>query len=101
MYSAVRLAGVSLKKKYYYYSAPSRSLLRGTPWPATAKRDDFSYWQKADILLRGSKRSSSGSPFQVEGSTIEEARHCLRDMRARGTRTSLLAVERRDRWEAK
>ena len=34
-------------------------------------RDDFSCWQKAAILLRGSKRSSSGSPFQVEGPTIE------------------------------
>ena len=56
-------------------------------------RDDFSCWQKAAILLRGSKRSSSGSPFQVEGPTIEKARCCLRDERTRRKRSSPLAEE--------
>jgi hypothetical protein len=64
-------------------------------------RDDLSSWEKAPILLRGSKRSSSGSPFWVEGPTIEKARCCLRDERARGTRSSPLAEERRARRDMK
>jgi len=49
----------------------------------------------AGILARGSKRSSSGSLFQVEGSMIEKARRCLRDEWAQGTRSSRLTEERR------
>ena len=43
-------------------------------------REDIRSCQKAGILLRGIKRSSSGSPFQVEDPTIEKARRCQRDM---------------------
>ena len=80
------------------YIAP----LQGTysealPAQPRLNREDLSRRQKAGILLRGIKRSSSGSPFQVEGPTIEKARRCLRHERARGTRSSPLAEERRAR----
>src|SRR5678815_2969190 len=47
-------------------------------------REDLRRQQKAGILLRGIKQSSSGSPFPVDGPTIEKARRCLRYKRTRG-----------------
>src|SRR6218665_1647301 len=64
------------------------------------KRNVLRSLQKEDTLFRGSKRSVRGSSFQVEGAITEKARRCLSEERARGTKSSTRAGERRARREA-
>ena len=53
------------------------------------------------MLFSGSKRSVRGSSFQVEGPNTEKARRCLSAERARGTKSSPQAEERKARREAR
>src|SRR6218665_2469986 len=53
------------------------------------------------MLFSGSKRSVRGSSFQVEGPITEKALRCLSAERARGTKSSPRAEERRARREAR
>ena len=58
--------------------------------------------QKEDMLFRGSKRSERGSSVQIEGPITEKALRCLISAeRARGTKSSPRAEERRARREAR
>ena len=52
----------------------------------------------AEEFVLGSKRSSSGRPFQMVGPTTEKARYCMVEVRAKGTSKSPWTAERRDRW---
>ena len=96
----------------HLYSASSRKLLRSAPNTSTVKqsslnlltgRDEYTRpksglfhinsplrglrWEKNPgkmVLLK--MRSSEGRPFHVEGPTMEMARNCLAEIRAKGTR---------------
>src|SRR6218665_693526 len=86
----------------YLYSAPSRNLLRVALSPdIRSKGNVLRSLQKEDTLILGSKRSVRGSSFQVEGPITEKARRCLSAERARETKSSPRAEERRAQLEAK
>src|SRR6218665_1142803 len=53
--------------------------------------------QNALSLFLGRRRISKGSPFQVEGPTMENARRCLVAALARGTNSWPVTEERRAR----
>ena len=66
-----------------------------------SKRNVLRSLQKEEMLFWGSKRSVRGSSFQVEGPITEKALRCLSAERARGTKSSPRAEERRARREAR
>src|SRR6218665_2896562 len=65
------------------------------------KRNILRSLQEEGMLFRGSKRSVRWSSFQVEGPITEKVRPCLRAERARGTKSSPRAEERRAGREAR
>ena len=86
----------------YLYSAPSRNLLRGALSPAIrSKIIVLRNLQKEDTLFWGSKRSVRGSSFQGEEPVTEKTLCCLSAERARGTKSSPRAEERRARLDLK
>src|SRR6218665_2659534 len=80
------------------YMAPLQEIYSEAP-PAQPLRyrSVLSNLQSAVSLFLGRIRISKGSPFQVEGSTMENARRCLVAVLARGTKSWPVAEERRAR----
>ena len=66
-----------------------------------SKRNVLRSLQKEDMLFWGSRRSERGSSFQVEGPITEKALCCFSAERARGTKSSPRAEERRARRETR
>src|SRR6218665_1491548 len=82
----------------HLHSASSRELLRGDPDSSTAKKSSLKLRRKnaGDKALE-KIRSLEGSLFQIEGPTMENARLCLVEVRANGTRRRPCLDERSDR----
>src|SRR6218665_984953 len=80
------------------YKAPLQEIYSESP-PAQPRRyrSVLSNLQNALSLLLGRILISKGSPFQVEGPTMENARRCLVAVLARGTNSWPVAEERRAR----
>ena len=70
-----------------YSASPSTNLLDALPAQPRLNRKDLSDLQKAGKLFQGSRCNVSGTPFQMEKPTIEEARRCLRAEGAKGTKS--------------
>src|SRR6218665_849184 len=72
------------------YKAPLQEIYSEAP-PAQPRRcrSALSNLQNALSLFLGMIRISKGSPFQVEGPTMENARRCLVAVLARGTMNSM------------
>ena len=72
------------------YKAPLQEIYSDAP-PAQPRRyrSVLSNLQNALSLFLGMIRISKGSPFQVEGPTMENARRCLVAVLARGTMNSM------------
>src|SRR6218665_3060819 len=77
------------------YKAPLQKIYSEVP-PAQPRRyrSVLSNLQNAFSLFLGRRRISKGSPFQVEGPTMENARRCLVAVLARGTNSWPVAEER-------
>src|SRR6218665_3645555 len=84
-------------KCYYYSFIHSRNLLRGAPSPATAIQISLKQPAKHTFIIfrQDTDFHGKGSPFQVEGPTMENARRCLVAVLARGTNSWPVADERR------
>ena len=67
------------------------------PTPARLKRAALRWEENVGDKVLKKRRSSEGRPFQVEGSTTENARFCLVEVRPKGTRRRPLWDERSDR----
>ena len=80
------------------YKAPLQEVYSEAP-PAQLRQyiSVLSNLQKALSLLLGRGRTSEGSPFQLEGPTMENARHCLVAVLAQGTTSWPVTEERRAR----
>ena len=74
---------------------PSRNLLRGAPAQSRRYRSVLSNLQSAFSLFLGRMQISKGSPFQVEGPTMENARRCLV---AQGTNCWPVTEEQNRSW---
>ena len=92
---SVRIFYDNVNKAFYYfhsfihsriYKAPLQEIYSEAP-PAQPRRyrSVLSNLQNALSLFLDRIRISKGSPFQVEGPTMEKARRCLVAVLARGT----------------
>src|SRR6218665_892470 len=80
------------------YKAPLQEIYSEAPQAQPRRyRSVLSNLQNALSLFLGRIRISKGSPFQVEGPTMENARRCLVAVLARGTNSWPVAEERRAR----
>src|SRR6218665_273323 len=80
------------------YKAPLQEIYSEAP-PAQPRpyRTVLNHLQNALSLFLGRIRISKGSPFQVAGPTMENARRCLVAVLARGTNSWPVAEQRRAR----
>src|ERR1700735_3175485 len=68
------------------YIAPLQGIYsEALPTLARRKRTVLRLERNTDGIDLGRRRSSRGSPFQVEGPRTEKARFCLMEVRANGT----------------
>src|SRR6218665_1586999 len=80
------------------YKAPLKEIYSEAPPAQTRRyRSVLSNLQNALSLFLDRIRISKGSPFQVEGPTMENGRCCLVAVLARGTNSWPVAEERRAR----
>src|SRR6218665_117005 len=79
------------------YKAPLQEISEAPPAQPRRYRSVLSNLQNALSLFLGRIGISKGSPFQVEGPTMENARRCLVAVLARGTNSWPVAEERRAR----
>src|SRR6218665_2058928 len=101
----ILVTNISLRYRFIHsfihsriYKAPLQEIYSEAP-PAQPRRyrSALSNLQNALSLFFCRIRISKGSPFQVEGPTMENARRCLVAVLARGTNSWPVAEERRAR----
>src|SRR3984885_10657330 len=79
------------------YIAPLQGIYsEALPTPARRKRTGLELERNTDGIDLWRRRSSKGSPFQVEGPRTEKARFCLVEVRANGTWRRPCSDERSD-----